>query len=122
MDKTQKDPTTAPADLKQATQDEAQGRRALALADASSEIIELKTKIAALVRDSFGGDYKKAFGYYDPDQDGIGSDELSQLLEEADVGNVFTRSSWVAGILDKVDTDQDGRISWAEFEQILKTA
>ena len=114
MDKTQKDPSTAPAD-------EATGRRALALADASAEIIELKTKIAALVRDSFGGDYKKAFAYYDPDQDGIGSDELSQLLEEAGVGNIFTRSSWVAGILDKVDSDQDGRISWAEFEQILKT-
>ena len=113
MDETNKDPKLSANDVQSS-------HRAPILAELSDEIIELKTKIAALVRDNFGGDYRKAFAYYDPDQDGISSDELSQLLEEAGVGNVFTRSSWVSGILEKVDVDQNGRVSWVEFERIVK--
>lgn len=118
MDPNQKDPAAAADRLAAEGQDK--GLRPPILTDINEDVDELKTKVAALVRDSYGGDYRRAFAHYDPDQDGIAAEELKQLLEDADVGNLFTRSSWVAGIIARVDDNQDGRISWAEFERVIK--
>jgi hypothetical protein len=46
--------------------------------------------------------------------------ELEALLKDADVGNWLTRGSWADGIIAELDTDQDGYISAAEFEAVLK--
>lgn len=126
MDPTQKDPSAtgaadglAPGVAPGAGDDDKSFRPPVAT-DLNEDIDELKTKIAALVRDSYGGDYKRAFAHYDPDQDGIAAEELKQLLEDAEIGNLFTRSSWVSGIIARVDANQDGRIAWAEFERIIK--
>ena len=122
MDPTQKDPSaTGAADrLAPGAGDVDKSLRPPIATDINEDIDELKTKIAALVRESYGGDYRRAFAHYDSDQDGIDAEELKQLLEDADVGNVFTRGSWVSGIIAKVDANQDGRIAWAEFEQVIK--
>ena len=120
MDPNQKDPAAAGAADRRAAAGEDQSLRPPIVTDVNEDIDELKTKIAALVRDSYGGDYRKAFAHYDEDQDGISAEELKQLLEDADVGNLFTRSSWVAGIIGRVDANQDGRVSWAEFERVIK--
>ncbi len=122
MDPTQKDPSaTGAADrLAPGAGDDDKSLRPPIATDINEDIDELKTKIAALVRESYGGDYRRAFAHYDSDQDGIDAEELKQLLEDADVGNVFTRGSWVSGIIAKVDANQDGRIAWAEFEQVIK--
>lgn len=122
MNPTEKDPsaTGAPDRLAPGAGDDDKSIRPPIATDVNEDIDELKTKIAALVRESYGGDYRTAFAHYDPDQDGIAAEELKQLLEDAEVGNLFTRSSWVSGIIARVDTNQDGRISWAEFERIIK--
>ena len=122
MDPTQKDPSaTGAADrLAPGAGDDDKSLRPPIATDINEDIDEPKTKIAALVRESYGGDYRRAFAHYDSDQDGIDAEELKQLLEDADVGNVFTRGSWVSGIIAKVDANQDGRIAWAEFEQVIK--
>jgi Ca2+-binding EF-hand superfamily protein len=81
---------------------------------------QLEDRVAALVQAKYGGDYQKAFQHYDSDQDGkIGKDELLTLLQGAGVGNVFTRSTWVAGVIEELDKDGDGRISWAEFASVF---
>jgi Ca2+-binding EF-hand superfamily protein len=80
---------------------------------------ELADKVSALVAARFGGDYRRAFHHYDQGGDEqLDRDELKALLSDAGVGNVLTRSMWVSGILDELDTDGDGRIGWADFEAV----
>lgn len=83
---------------------------------------ELRDKLIKLVRDRFGGDYQKAFNYYDGEvKDGkISRKELSGLLSDAGIGNWLTRGMWASGILTELDTDLDGKISQAELESVLK--
>ena len=84
---------------------------------------ELKDKVEALVAKDFGGDYRHAFDAYDADHDGsISEDELKELLRDAGVGNAFTRAAWAGGIIAQLDTDDDVRISWAEFEAAFTAA
>jgi hypothetical protein len=81
---------------------------------------ELKTKVAALVANKFGGDYNKAFAHYDSDGDGgIGKRELVDLLADAKVGNGLTRGIWAGKIIDKLDTGGDRKIQWPEFESVF---
>lgn len=83
---------------------------------------ELRAKVGELVRDRFGGDYRMAFDHYDGDvKDGrISPRELTELLADAGVGNWLTRGVWASGIIADLDTDKDGSISAAEFEDVLK--
>lgn len=81
---------------------------------------ELQEKVGKLVTKKFGGDYKKAFDYYDSNHDGADADEIKKLLEDAGVGNPITRGSWVSKILERMDTNKDGKISWQEFQDGIK--
>jgi len=82
---------------------------------------ELKDKVSKLVNKKFGGDYKKAFDYYDANKDaGVDAAELKKLLEDAGVGNSLTRGAWVKGIMNRLDTNKDGKIQWSEFESVTK--
>jgi len=81
---------------------------------------QLEEKVAALVEARFGGDYRKAFDHSDSNHDGkVGKDELMALLQDAGIGNFLTRSTWAAGVIEQLDTDGDGRISWPEFESVF---
>jgi Ca2+-binding EF-hand superfamily protein len=82
---------------------------------------ELDDKITSLVATRFGGDYHAAFAHYDSDGDGtIDTKELKTLLHDAGIGNGLTRWAWVQGIIQELDADRDGGISWAEFEAVFK--
>lgn len=62
---------------------------------------------------------QKLFARYDTNNDGkINKQELTQLLKDVDIGNSFTRGAWVRGIIDKLDTNADQSISWAEFQAV----
>ena len=83
-------------------------------------LVELQTKVAKLVNEKFGGDYKKAFDHYDNNHDaGVNKDELSHMLSDASIGNGFTRGGWASTIIEKLDTNTDGRIQWTEFQSGL---
>jgi len=78
---------------------------------------ELVEKVSSLVASRFGGDYRAAFGHYDTDGDGLVSkDELKALLKDAGIGSGLTRWAWATGVIDELDADGDGHISWAAFE------
>ena len=82
---------------------------------------ELVGKVSALVASRFGGDYRAAFDHYDADRNGVVSKgELKALLADAGVGTGLTRWAWADGIIDELDTDGDGTISWAEFDAVFK--
>lgn len=83
---------------------------------------ELKAKVSALVSKSFGGDYKAAFEAYGGKDGKVTKDELMKLLSDAGVGNGFTRGAWASGIIEKLDSDGDGRIGWSEFETVTNRA
>jgi Ca2+-binding EF-hand superfamily protein len=66
---------------------------------------------------------RKLFDRYDVNHDGkIDKQELGQLLKDVDIGNTFTRSAWVRGIIDKLDTDADKAISWDEFKSVASAS
>ena len=82
---------------------------------------ELDEKVTALVRARFGGDYRAAFNHYDADgNQTIDKDELKALLSDAGIGSGLTRWAWANGIIEAVDKDGDGGISWAEFEAVFE--
>ena len=88
----------------------------------AEEEAELQTKIHKLVRDKFDGAFRKGFDHYAAvhgEESKIGPSALERLLADAGVGNWLTRSLWVEGILNKLDKDKDGAISWNEFKPIL---
>lgn len=80
--------------------------------DYEAELIE-KTK--ALVRVKFGGDYRKAFNYYAGKDDLISRSELIDFLKDADVGTWVTRGIWADEILNRIDKDKSGQLSWDEM-------
>ena len=93
------------------------------MADDDANARELKRKVGKLVREKFGGNYRKAFQHYAglKKKDGkVDAKELYQLLEDADVGNWATRGKWVSGVMEKLDKDKDGSISLQEFEAVMK--
>ena len=82
---------------------------------------ELREKVAALVAGRFGGHFRTAFAHYDSNNDGlISKDELKALLGDAGVGSSWTRWAWAAGIIEELDTDGDGLISWLEFAAVFE--
>jgi Ca2+-binding EF-hand superfamily protein len=82
---------------------------------------EIDDKVTALVKTRFDGDYKAAFAYYDADDNGmIDKDELKSLLKDAGIGSGLTRWAWAQGIMERVDSNGDGGISWAEFEAVFQ--
>ncbi|MFT7579023.1 MAG: Ca2+-binding EF-hand superfamily protein [Myxococcota bacterium] len=85
---------------------------------------ELVGKIQGLMRkryNALGPDARRQFfADYDTNKDGqISADELSQVLSDADIGNFMTRSMWVKGVMAKLDLDQDGTLSFEEFESVI---
>lgn len=81
---------------------------------------ELRAKSAALATKRYGdaspANMKKLFLSYDFDKNGtLGKNETQELLSDAGVGTFVTRSTWVDCIYDKVDTNNDGQITWAEY-------
>ena len=63
---------------------------------------------------------RKLFDRYDRDGDGkINKQELGQLLKDIDIGNALTRSAWVRGIIDKLDSNHDNSIAWDEFHNVI---
>lgn len=86
----------------------------------AADVLELQTKLKALVAERFGGNWASAFKAYDANGDGrIDANELETLLADANVGNFVTRSSWVRGVLDEVDTNRDGTISYDELQRAI---
>jgi len=89
---------------------------------------ELADKLNTFMKKRYGSAspamQKRLFDDYDVDQDGtIKKEELSHLLQDAGVGSFLTRSAWVDGVMDKMDTKGGGDgISWAEYESALNDA
>ena len=84
-----------------------------------ANVVELQTKVAALVQREHGGDYGAAFDHYAGRDGQADRSEVDQLLRDADVGNRLTRRFWINGILERFDTDGSGTISRAEFLTVL---
>ncbi|MEO5858660.1 MAG: EF-hand domain-containing protein [Pyrinomonadaceae bacterium] len=82
---------------------------------ADAREVELVRKVQGLVADRFEGNYKAAFDHYGRgglmDEDG-----LERLLKDAGVGNFATRGTWTAAIMEKLDSDRDGSIPFAELQ------
>ena len=78
---------------------------------------ELADKLSAFVQDRFGGDYDKAFEYFDKDNDAtLNRSELSDALGDIGIGNFITRGMWVDGIMEKLDkSPTDGKLSYDEL-------
>jgi hypothetical protein len=82
---------------------------------ADSREQELVTKVRALVSNRFSGDYKSAFDYY-AGGSRMDEDGLERLLKDAGVGNFATRGTWTAAIMERLDGDRDGFISFGELQ------
>lgn len=90
----------------------------------SKEQEELVEKVQALLQKQYGDttpeSMRKLFDAYDRKGDGrIGNEELEQLLKDAGVGNSFTRSMWVKGIIKELDLNRDQTIDWDEFSKAI---
>ena len=80
---------------------------------------ELFTKLSKLVKAQYQGNPQAAFMAYAGSDGLMSSGELEALLSAADVGYPWTRSKWAEKIMEKVDKNQDGQISWDEYYQAV---
>lgn len=85
-------------------------------------VTELTTKVQRLVERRFQGDGRAAFDHYAGADGQVNRDELSRLLSDAGVGNFITRGAWVSGIMERVDGNGNGKISWGEFNAVMRSA
>ena len=82
---------------------------------------ELQDKVSSYVDAKFDGDYRKGFDHFDRDDDGaLNRSELYRVLEACDVGNFFTRSAWIDGILERCDANENSLLSWTEFAALIE--
>jgi Ca2+-binding EF-hand superfamily protein len=89
--------------------------------------VELVTKVKRLLQARSGRDdiaaLREGFEAYDVNRTGcLEPEELQRVLEDADIGNKFTRGMWVKGILARLDRDRDNALSWDDFAQVLDAA
>lgn len=81
---------------------------------------EVVDKITAWVQKVHAGDFKAAFNAEDTDHDGkLDSDEIMIILAKAGIG-VFRPGRWLVcqAIITAMDSDNDHKISFDEFDKI----
>lgn len=77
---------------------------------------EVISKVQALVKSKFNGDYLAAFTHYDLDKNQkLGHKDIVVLLGDCGVGNVLTRGPWASGVITQLDKDGDGAVSIPEL-------
>ena len=82
---------------------------------------EIIDQVTALVKRKYDGDWKKAFDIEDSDNDGrLSTSEVSSILAKAGVGLKLTRWAIALQIIEMMDVDNDGYISWDEFQKITR--
>jgi len=81
---------------------------------ADKKEVELVAKVQGLVARRFDGNYRAAFDHYG-DGGQMNEDGLERLLKDAGIGNFATRGTWTAAIMERLDEDRDGFISFAEL-------
>ncbi len=86
-------------------------------------------KIDTYVQTRFGGDYRRTFDHYDQlsGQNGtVDKEAVLKLLEDADVNTkvwgVSASGKYADGLIEAIDLNKDGAISWPEFEAKMKKA
>lgn len=83
--------------------------------------VELAKKVDTLVKRKFAGSYEAAFKSYTRGATtGASSEHVNRLLTDANVGGWFSRGFYVSAVMDKFDTNKNGKISWSEFDGNLK--
>ncbi len=107
------------------TQDAARARLTQAAAQPQDpRAAEVAQKIDTLVKNQFGGDYKKAFQHYAGANGQVNSDGLNKLLGDANIGTnipiIGTRPAYASALMDKFDANHDKNISWNEFTGGMK--
>jgi hypothetical protein len=86
---------------------------------ASSQEQEVIDQLSDFVRNKFDGHIADAYNAYaHPETHQIGPQELNQLLTDANIGGFF-RGMYVQAIMQRVDTNGDGMISWKELLALL---
>ncbi|MBM4360736.1 MAG: EF-hand domain-containing protein [Deltaproteobacteria bacterium] len=87
----------------------------------SPEEQELRDKVTRLVETQFKMDWVRAFDHYAVGTSAtVDRERLLAMLEDAGIGNFMTRGKWADALLEKLDTNGDKRISWGEFESVLR--
>lgn len=77
-------------------------------------------KAKAFVADKYDGDYRKAFDAYDANKDGLAEhNEIVQFFADVGVGSWVTRGVWAYAAIAYLDKDDDGCVSWDEFNNAL---
>ena len=87
---------------------------------AESREDELVRKVKSHVATQFCGDYEKCFQHYAGKDKLVNQNELFNLLSNCNVGRPLFRNAWVRDIMNQLDTDKDGELSWDEVKDILK--
>lgn len=87
---------------------------------AAEDRAELVRKVKALAQKrGMGG--KELFASYDVDGNGgLDPQEVRRFLEDADIGNSFTRMTWVIGIFQHLDKSRDDRLQLDELNYVLR--
>lgn len=81
----------------------------------TSQQQEIVDETTAFVKEKFGGDWKKAFDAYAGNDGLIGKDELSDMFSDGGIGPYGARDIAAARVIEFIDGDGDGKISWEEF-------
>ena len=84
---------------------------------------DIVKKIEGAIKKKWGGmsesDQKKLFEKFAEQGNKLSPKGMEKLLKYAEVGNRFTRSSWVKSTMKMLDLNKDGYIKWDEYRSLL---
>jgi Ca2+-binding EF-hand superfamily protein len=81
---------------------------------------EIRQKLRAMLDTNYAGNVAAMFSAYDHNQDGrIDHGDLMDLLLDAGIGGMLSRSIIADQIIQRVDTDHDGCISLTELQGVM---
>lgn len=80
---------------------------------------EVIDSIKAYVKKSYGGNYQEAFDAFAKNTGKVNREAVVNLLWYANVGWSVTRGLIADKIIEELDKDGDGLISWKEFNEAL---
>mmetsp|Transcript_8305 Transcript_8305/g.30650 ORF Transcript_8305/g.30650 Transcript_8305/m.30650 type:complete len:160 (-) Transcript_8305:157-636(-) len=81
---------------------------------------DIERNLRAYCTNNFSNDTEQCFLHFAGDDEQLDKDEVTNILEEIDVGNAFTRGIIASRVVSEIDTNGDSLVSLEEMKTVIE--